>query len=83
MMAPPKQAASGAGPQISVIIPSFARPEALRRCLAALTRQTCAPERFEVIVVDDGSPVPLDAAVAEFRESFELTLLRQENSGPE
>jgi glycosyltransferase involved in cell wall biosynthesis len=82
MMPPPEHAAPGAGPQISVIIPSFARPDALRRCLAALARQTCARERFEVIVVDDGSPAPLDAAVAGFRESFELTLLRQENAGP-
>ena len=82
MMAPAEPPAFGGGPQISVIIPSYARPDALRRCLAALTRQTCAPDRFEVIVVDDGSPAPLDAIVAEFRESLELTLLRQENSGP-
>lgn len=82
MMAPPQQAAPGAGPQISVIIPSFARPDDLRHCLAALTRQTCARERFEVIVVDDGSPAPLDAGVAEFRASLELTLLRQANAGP-
>jgi glycosyltransferase involved in cell wall biosynthesis len=81
-MAPPEQTTSGAAPRISVIIPSFARPHALRRCLAALAGQTCVPENYEVIVVDDGSPAPLDATVAEFRETFALTLLRQENSGP-
>ncbi len=33
-------------------------------------------------MVDDGSPVPLDATVAPFRADLGLTLLRQDNAGP-
>jgi len=41
--------------QLSVIIPSRDRLDVLRRVLDSLGRQELAPERFEVIVVDDGS----------------------------
>lgn len=37
-------------PRISVVVPTHERPEALRRCLAALERQTVA---VEVVVVED------------------------------
>jgi glycosyltransferase involved in cell wall biosynthesis len=46
--------ASPPAPDISVVIPTCGRPELLRRCLDALSRQTLDPSRFEVIVVDDG-----------------------------
>lgn len=41
--------------QLSVVIPTYRRPELLRRCLDALVEQDLAAERFEVVVVDDGS----------------------------
>jgi GT2 family glycosyltransferase len=41
-------------PQISVIIPTYQRPELLRQCLDALSQQTLSPGQFEVLVVDDG-----------------------------
>ena len=41
-------------PRVSVVIPVRDDPDGLRRCLAALDRQT-TPERFEVVVVDNGS----------------------------
>lgn len=40
--------------QVSVVIPTFHRPELLHRCLMALSRQTLASTEYEVIVVDDG-----------------------------
>jgi GT2 family glycosyltransferase len=40
-------------PELSVVIPTYRRRDALPRTLAALERQTVAPDRFEVIVVDD------------------------------
>lgn len=43
-------------PAISVIIPHLSAPEALARCLAALAAQRGDGVRFEVIVVDNGSP---------------------------
>ena len=35
-----------------------------------------------MIVVDDGSPEPIDTIVAPFKESLSLTLYRQANAGP-
>lgn len=42
-------------PLVSVIIPTYRRPDALAVALAALAKQTYPPARFEVIAVDDGS----------------------------
>lgn len=41
-------------PAVSVVVPTFHRPELLARCIGALARQTLAREDFEVLVVDDG-----------------------------
>ncbi len=41
-------------PLLSVVIPTYLRPELLRRCLEAIISQHPAPEAYEVIVVDDG-----------------------------
>ncbi|TFW33616.1 glycosyltransferase family 2 protein [Massilia horti] len=48
----PATAAAAIG--VSVVVPTCGRQDLLDRCLDALTRQTLAPSRFEVIVVDDG-----------------------------
>jgi glycosyltransferase involved in cell wall biosynthesis len=45
-------------PAVSVVVPTHDRPAGLAAVLAALHGQTLAPERFEVIVVDDGSEPP-------------------------
>jgi GT2 family glycosyltransferase len=47
---------------LSVIIPSYNRPDLLRHCLASVVR--CAPADTEVLVVDDGSPGAQASAVA-------------------
>lgn len=41
-------------PRISVVIPTYKRPELLRRCLDAVLAQRLPPDAFEIIVVDDG-----------------------------
>jgi len=64
--------------QVSVVIPTYARPRDLEVCLEALARQTAAP--LEVIVVDDGSPEPYAPQLAE-RFAF-VRALRQEQEGP-
>jgi hypothetical protein len=38
---------------LSVVVPTWGRLDQLDTCLEALTRQTLAPERFEIIIVDD------------------------------
>lgn len=47
--------AEEARPFISVIVPHLNQPEFLKACLASLARQTYPRERFEVVVVDNGS----------------------------
>lgn len=39
---------------ISVVIPTYRRPELLDRCLAALFSQTMNRSHYEIVVVDDG-----------------------------
>jgi GT2 family glycosyltransferase len=68
-------------PVISVVIPTYGRPEPLSRCLAALECQTLAAADFEVIVVDDGSPTPV-ALLAERMGTAQYRVVRQENAGP-
>lgn len=69
-------------PLISVIVPTFNRPDKLRTCLNALAKLDYPRDRFEVVVVDDGSPTPLDSVIAAFRGQLSVNLVRQENSGP-
>jgi GT2 family glycosyltransferase len=42
-------------PDISVLIPTFNRRDVVLRVVAAIDRQTLAPEQMEVVVIDDGS----------------------------
>jgi GT2 family glycosyltransferase len=42
-------------PDISVVVPTYRRPELLAKCLASLAAQDLERSRFEVVVVDDGS----------------------------
>ena len=69
-------------PVISVIIPAYSRLRALRCCLSALAAQDLAAGLFEVIVVDDGSEVPLAPDLQDMSAVFPLSILRQTNAGP-
>ena len=68
-------------PQFSVIIATFSRPTQLQIALKAISLLEYSRSQFEVIVVDDGSPAPLDAVVAPFAERFPVLLMRQPNAG--
>ena len=69
-------------PRFSVIVPTFDRADALRRCLDSLVRLDYPWDRFEVVVVDDGSPDPPAGVVAAFEERLDLVFLKQPNGGP-
>lgn len=69
-------------PFVSVVVPTFNRPRQLGECLDALAQQTVPSAEFEVVVVDDGSPQPLDGLVAAFGPRLRVRLVRQENAGP-
>ena len=70
-MIPPKTS-------VAIIIPSFNRPESLRRCLKALELLEGGP--YEIIVVDDGSQHPLSTICNEFGQQVQC--IRQDNAGP-
>jgi len=73
---------SEAVPFLSVIVPTFQRPDGLSRCLGALAAQELPRERFEVVVVDDGSAESPRAIVSRFTTSLDVRLIEQRNAGP-
>ena len=69
-------------PFFSIIVPTNARPMPLSACLEALANLTYPHDRFEVIVVDDGSATPPDPLVSSFQSRCNVRLLRQSHAGP-
>ncbi|HSS99881.1 MAG TPA: glycosyltransferase [Terriglobales bacterium] len=66
---------------ISLIVPTFNRLPILKKCMAALEKQTFPAKDFEVVVIDDGSSDGTEAMMQEYRPPFRLQYLRQANSG--
>jgi GT2 family glycosyltransferase len=69
-------------PVFSVVVPTYQRRASLARCLEALGAQTIARDRFEVIVVDDGSDESPRDVVARAAPSIDVRLIEQANAGP-
>jgi len=65
--------------EISVIIPTYNRHDVLPRALDGYLKQTLEKKRFELIIVDDGSKVPV--TIDKKYSSLSIKLLRQENKG--
>lgn len=65
---------------ISVVIPTYNRTEPVLRLLNSLGEQTLSPERYEVIVVDDGSSYE-PGEITSHTFPFTLHYVRQENQG--
>ncbi len=65
----------------SVIVPTFNRQPTLALCLDALAEQTFSADRFEVIVVDDGSSDGTPAFCRGYDSPLSLVYLRQTNAG--
>ena len=70
------------GPEYSIIIPTYQRREQLSRCLAAIEALDFPHDRFEVIVVDDGSPSPPGDLISALNPSLDAGLLRVRHGGP-
>ncbi|WP_339136390.1 MAG: glycosyltransferase family 2 protein [Candidatus Electrothrix sp. GW3-4] len=72
-------------PQLSVLLPTYNRAEALHRTLQGLEQQSADKATYEVIVVDDGSddrtPEVLEQFTAQTGLLFRYVLLK-ENGGP-
>lgn len=65
-------------PFVSVIIPAYNAAATLPACLTALAAQTYPRDRYEVIVVDDGS----QDTTAEIAAAAGVRVIRQANAGP-
>ena len=68
-------------PTLSVVIPSRNRSTQLRKLLESLGRQSYPPERFEAVVVLDGSEDDSGEMVRHLDRPYALTLLEQECVG--
>ena len=69
-------------PSFSIVVPSRDRPAKLATCLAALRALDYPRERYEVIVVDDGSREDLEPVIRAAADDFAVRLERQEQKGP-
>jgi len=67
-------------PLFSIIIAVYNDWVVLEGCLQALSLQE-GSSKFEVLLVDDGSDEPAPESVLHWRESFPISLLRQEHAG--
>jgi glycosyltransferase involved in cell wall biosynthesis len=70
-----------AAPAVSIVVPAFVATEAqaalLEETLRTIRAQTCAD--YEVIIVDDGSPLEVSRVVA---GDTRVRTIRQQNAGP-
>lgn len=69
-------------PRVSVVIPHYNDLAGLARCLASLGAQTMPRDAFEIIVGDNGSPVPRDAIEAAISGRARLTIVAEKGAGP-
>ncbi|NUY34378.1 glycosyltransferase [Paraburkholderia sp. JPY303] len=53
-------------PDVSVVVPTYRRPQMLANCLNALCAQQFAPHRYEIVVCDDGPDDATRACVERF-----------------
>ena len=68
-------------PVISVIIPTFNRAAMLRATLESFAAQSIPKNRYEVIVVDDGSKDATRGVCRDFASRIQLKYLHIDNSG--
>lgn len=68
-------------PEIAVILPTYNRHDILPHCLEGFARQTLPTERFEVVIVDDGSAPTVEPIARSFEGRLNLRYVRQVNQG--
>jgi glycosyltransferase involved in cell wall biosynthesis len=67
--------------ELSIIIPCFNQAQALRETLETLGEQRLSCDRFEVIVVDDGSNDAVSQVIESKTWPFSLTFMEQDHLG--
>jgi len=68
-------------PRISVVIPTYNRAELLQACLDSFIAQTLRPERYEVVVIDDGSNDTMADMLKRYSARLRLSMFRLTHSG--
>lgn len=63
----------------SIIIPVYNRPNEINELLNSLINQTY--KDFEVIIIEDGSHLPCDTIIANYRDAITITYIIQKNTG--
>ena len=71
------QAVSISAVSVSIIIPALNEEKMIGRCLESLTRLAFARDRFEVLVVDNGSRDKTLAIAESFKDRLNLKVLQQ------
>jgi len=66
----------------SIVIPTYNRARPLSDCLSAIVKLEFSRDRFEVIVVDDGSDHSTADVIRPFEVELNVKLLTQSNAGP-
>ena len=61
-------------PFFSIVIPTYNRPEKLKSCLESLTCLDYDSDRFEIVLVDDGSPQSSESIVTPFQNKLNIQL---------
>lgn len=69
--------------KVTIVVPTFRRPQLLAKCLQALAAQDFDKEDYEVIVVSDGPDPGTEALVESFQAYIHLAFLHLEShKGP-
>ena len=69
-------------PDYSIVVPTYRRWNQLARCLSAIEALDFPRDRFEVLVVDDGSPTPPIDLVASLDRSLNVQVVCARHGGP-
>lgn len=68
-MAEQKEKQSGMGLKLSIIVPIYKVEQYLTKCVDSLLAQDLPKKEYEIILVDDGSPVCCPAICDEYANS--------------
>lgn len=72
----------GHEPDFSIVVPTRDRPSSLAACLEAIGRLDYPRDRYEVVVVDDGSRALVEPVVAPFRSRVGARVVSGAGKGP-
>jgi glycosyltransferase involved in cell wall biosynthesis len=67
--------------EVSVIIPTYNKKERLKLALTSFINQTYPRDKFEVVLIDDGSTDGTESMVRSLNLPFKINYIRQPNQG--